>query len=52
MQQRLTTHCSFGAVIEEFEVQDAIGGVFAEKDNVFPTPRQIPFSAQQNISVH
>ena len=41
---------SFGAVIEEFQVQDALDIIFAEKD--YSPIGQHPFAVPQQIAVH
>lgn len=42
---------SFGAVLEEFEVCDALSGILAEKDSQ-TTPALDQKTAAQHISVH
>lgn len=46
----LTSQYRFGAVLEEFEVRDALGGIFSEKDNSIPALGHA--IAAQQISVH
>lgn len=50
MPHILTFQYRFGAVLEEFEVRDALGGIFSEKDNSIPALGHA--IAAQQISVH
>lgn len=50
MSHILTSYNRFGAVLEEFEVRDALGGIFSEKDNSIPALGHA--IAAQQISVH